>query len=55
MPQESIKKQPTRTSASAERSSAELLWLAEDAVRELPNLPLDCRPRRLVRGIATAP
>ena len=31
----------TRTSASAERSSAEPFWLAEDAARELPNLPLE--------------
>ena len=30
----------TRTSASAERSSDRALWLAEDAARELPNLPL---------------
>jgi hypothetical protein len=28
-------------SASAERSNAETLWLAEDAARELPNLPLE--------------
>jgi hypothetical protein len=33
--------QPHAGVASAERSNAGALWLAEDAARELPNLPLE--------------